>query len=500
VQKWLVEGLPEVNKKTATVSQERLLAAIAKNLQQNGRINKGEAYENNEIIKLFYTQITSEKMASGERLVDYLYRFWNWDSDYVQGRIERGKSIGKRYVSDCRTKIKLHIEPFFRDTLLCDVTTSMLERFMMSFPRRDGDTKNGYARHTINLIMKVIKKPLKDAVRLGVIPKNPADGVDLLCNDTRERGILTPEELEKLFHCKWLDERSKVASIVAAVSGMRLGEIAALQIDDIDVERDIIYVRHSYSPREKRLKNPKNGKGRIIYTDKSIIQMLLTLHGKNPYKGSFIFWGLAPNKPMRFETIEHDLEKALAALLGKAAKQEMTQEWREMACILAIKGKLDQDEIIALTITDLDTAQNSVHIRHRYAYTSKKLKIDNAVGKENTIKLDSSLLKRISVICSKNPYAFVFWGKDHNIDNDETKIHILGEVIRRERNISFHGFRHFFNSTIRGTVSDDILRLQTGHLDSKMTDAYDHMTDDRGEQLRKAVRSKILPFIKDVAG
>jgi integrase len=77
----------------------------------------------------------------------------------------------------------------------------------------------------------------------------------------------------------------------------------------------------------------------------------------------------------------------------------------------------------------------------------------------------------------------------------------LGEVVRRERNISFHGFRHFFNSTIRGTVSDDILRLQTGHLDEKMTDAYDHMTDDRGNQLRKAMQTKILPFIpKKAAG
>jgi integrase len=74
-----------------------------------------------------------------------------------------------------------------------------------------------------------------------------------------------------------------------------------------------------------------------------------------------------------------------------------------------------------------------------------------------------------------------------------------GEIARRERNVSFHGFRHFFNSTIRGTVSDDILRLQTGHLDEKMTDLYDHMTDDRGEQLRKAVQAKILPFIPQKA-
>ena len=78
-------------------------------------------------------------------------------------------------------------------------------------------------------------------------------------------------------------------------------------------------------------------------------------------------------------------------------------------------------------------------------------------------------------------------------------LRFFGEITRKERNVSFHGFRHFFNSTIRGTVSDDTLRLQTGHSDAKMTDHYDHITDDRGEQLRKAVQTKILPFIPEKA-
>ena len=72
---------------------------------------------------------------------------------------------------------------------------------------------------------------------------------------------------------------------------------------------------------------------------------------------------------------------------------------------------------------------------------------------------------------------------------------LWGEIIRNERSLTFHGFRHFFNSTIRGTVSDNILRLHAGPLDEKMTGLYHHMTGDRGEQLRKAVWAKILPFI-----
>ncbi|MFP3089358.1 site-specific integrase [Treponema sp. TIM-1] len=249
-------------------------------------------------------------MSSGEGFVAYLYRFWDWNGHYVQDRLERGERIGRRYVDCCKTRIKLHIEPYFKDILLCDVTTVLLEQFMRSFPRRDIDPKNGFSKSTINQVMKVIKKPLKEAVRLRILPRNPADGITMLREDTQERGILTPAELEGLFRIEWLDERSKIASILVSISGLRISEVTALRLDDIDTRRNTIFIR----------------------------------------------------------------------------------------------------------------------------------------------------------------------------------------------NLSFHGFRHFFNSTIRGTVSDDILRLQTGHLDEKMTDHYDHMTDDRGEQLRKAVQAKILSFIPMATG
>jgi integrase len=120
-----------------------------------------------------------------------------------------------------------------------------------------------------------------------------------------------------------------------------------------------------------------------------------------------------------------------------------------------------------------------------------------------------SIIKKLSVFCKRNAHVFIVRGADYetpldfeSLDqkNTEKMRYIMGEIVRIERNITFHDFRHFFNSTIRGTVSDDILRLQTGHLDEGMTDLYDHMTDDRGEQLRNAVKSKILPFIPISAG
>jgi integrase len=101
-------------------------------------------------------------------------------------------------VEDCRKRIELHTEP-----------------------------KNGYAQRTVNFIVKIIKKALKDAVRLGILVKNPAEGIEILAEDSRERSILSPSEVEKLFQFEWIEEHGKIAAILAVVSGMRLSETTA---------------------------------------------------------------------------------------------------------------------------------------------------------------------------------------------------------------------------------------------------------------------------------
>jgi hypothetical protein len=63
-------------KKTTKLPQNRLMGAIRKYLLDIEVIKKGENYDDDEIIKLFYTQVTNRQMASAESFVDYLYRMW----------------------------------------------------------------------------------------------------------------------------------------------------------------------------------------------------------------------------------------------------------------------------------------------------------------------------------------------------------------------------------------------------------------------------------------
>jgi integrase len=65
---------------------------------------------------------------------------------------------------------------------------------------------------------------------------------------------------------------------------------------------------------------------------------------------------------------------------------------------------------------------------------------------------------------------------------------------RLKRNITFHSFRYACNSALRGSIPDATLRLATGHADPAMTDHYDHLTDERLADIRKAQETRILRF------
>jgi hypothetical protein len=114
VQKWLTEGTPEPKKIDHQASQRQLMSGIVKYLQNIGIIQKGEKHDDDAIIKLFYTQVTNRQMSSAERFVDYLYRFWDWNGDYVRGRLERKKTIASVMWTTAGPRYSAISSPFSR--------------------------------------------------------------------------------------------------------------------------------------------------------------------------------------------------------------------------------------------------------------------------------------------------------------------------------------------------------------------------------------------------
>jgi integrase len=83
---------------------------------------------------------------------------------------------------------------------------------------------------------------------------------------------------------------------------------------------------------------------------------------------------------------------------------------------------------------------------------------------------------------------FVFWGiteerpmHDGTIRGAFTaglKLIKIDEAAQERRALTFHSWRHFYNSTMRGHLPDHALRQLTGHKSEAMTDRYSHVTEE----------------------
>ncbi|MBA7550164.1 hypothetical protein ES705_42672 [subsurface metagenome] len=114
------------------------------------------------------------------------------------------------------------------------------------------------------------------------------------------------------------------------------------------------------------------------------------------------------------------------------------------------------------------------------------LKDEPKKGSKRKIPIPSKTQSYLNEIISMSPYTdpedLVFWGLDARrplgskiILNTLYKAFVnikITEEDRRQRNITFHSWRHFYNSFLRGKVPDVKLQRLTGHRTQEMTDLY----------------------------
>ncbi|MCL2233391.1 MAG: tyrosine-type recombinase/integrase [Treponema sp.] len=129
-------------------------------------------------------------------------------------------------------------------------------------------------------------------------------------------------------------------------------------------------------------------------------------------------------------------------------------------------------------------------------------------GNEKVIPISAMLRDELIRLAGENPHndGFIFWGVENNGEPITQRI-VEGAFCRQlqkigidkakrmERKISFHSLRHNVNATLRGKINDATLRLIMGHADPESTETYDHVTDTRFAEMRKAIEKYLLEII-----
>ena len=307
--------------------------------------------------------------------------WWEWEKcKYLKRQLAKGKSVSRDYADTMRSYLKNHLLPYFGSMHLQSIKTATVDDWLIELREKPGKDGGKLSAVTANNVLRCLKIMLADAKRRDLIFQDPTEGFGRIEVSPAKKGILTLPEIRELFledNINQVWERDPLhytLNILSCATGMRMGEIQALQVGR--VQPDYVQILQSWS-RRYGLKPPKRNSMREIPVPGKVAQHLHELID-------------------RFS--DRDLKGFVFSLDGKTP------------------------------------VSNGAISDHFYRAL-------NAIG--------------------------------------------ISEEMRRERRISFHSHRYFFNSALRNRVHDSKVRVLTGHRTESMTDHYTVLSRHDLEDVRK---------------
>lgn len=254
-----------------------------------------------------------------QSFIDFVKDYWDYDGRRVQRKIRlKPNSIGRMHCYTMTASFTLHAVPYLPPN--ADITEITGRDLQHVLNKLVDETK--LANSSIQKVMMSMTVPLRYAYKADLIHIDPTKNLDPIDQRGKEKGILTPSEFKALISWMQLNSPQHVllATILAAGTGMRMGEIRALRVDDITKVNEldaIIRVDESYTDLDK-FKPPKSKRSRLAPCPKRIADALLELAALNPNGGDLVFWAVkygGPNTPIAPSYIHDNLYKALKVAL-----------------------------------------------------------------------------------------------------------------------------------------------------------------------------------------
>ena len=147
---------------------------------------------------------------------------------------------------------------------------------LMENGSRRGKTPKGLSAKTVNYVHRIFKHAMSDAVRWGLLAKNPVELVDPPRARHTEMKAWNPEEA-RTFVDTVADDRLSALWVLLISTGLRRGEALGLKWADIDFDRCTVAVRRTHSTvgYEVISEEPKTAKSRrVVSIDRTTLEAL----------------------------------------------------------------------------------------------------------------------------------------------------------------------------------------------------------------------------------
>jgi integrase len=145
----------------------------------------------------------------------------------------------KKHWRDDQRRYKVHLAVPLGDKPLQEITPFLLEGL------KRGLQDKGLAPATVKHVLVIIRQVYNKCILWGKwAGSNPVKGIKLPKLDNAKVRVLTPEEEDQLLRAlKGKSRQVYDMAVMSLYAGLRFAEIAAMHWQDIDIERNRIYVR-----------------------------------------------------------------------------------------------------------------------------------------------------------------------------------------------------------------------------------------------------------------
>ena len=220
---------------------------------------EGQAHE---WLARMVTERTTDEGAQGPLVSEFL-------NEWLDGQAYLRPSTKASY----RANVEKYIEPAFGNLRLFELKVPRVERFAHDLASR------GLAAGTVQRILATLRSALSYAVRMGLIPVNPASGIRVPSSVSRPARTWTPEEAASFL--AWLgDDAADVLLRMALTTGMRRGELLGLRWSHVSLGGGFLRVEASRISVGGRIYDgpPKSRSGRrTVYLDPQTVTLLRRL-------------------------------------------------------------------------------------------------------------------------------------------------------------------------------------------------------------------------------
>ena len=194
----------------------------------------------NETKKEFLKRVTEikSKINNGSYIESVNITIYELGLEIIENKLKRNKIKECSYSRNIQTLNQIK-NSSLKDIQVQKVTTYQLQDFI--------DRKKIYANSSINKIFEMLAAIFKEALKRDYILKNPMLNVEKPKSNKNDEKVeaFSIDEQKAFLQQLTPNEEYRDIFIIALYTGMRMGEILALKVEDIDLQNKEINIKRS---------------------------------------------------------------------------------------------------------------------------------------------------------------------------------------------------------------------------------------------------------------